>query len=84
MCAINLRDRDGLYGRLDYVRCPVAWAHGTADQVYSVKNAELGVSKFTKSEDAKLTVVEGGQHFLSASHPEEVNELARSFISKWS
>jgi hypothetical protein len=52
--------------------------------VYSVKNAEIGVSKFTKSEDAKLTVIEGGQHFLSASRPEEVNELARSFIKKWS
>jgi len=84
MCAINLRDRDGLYGRLDYVRCPVAWAHGTADQVYSVKNAELGVSKFTESEDAKLTVIEGGQHFLSASNPTEVNELVQSFINKWS
>ena len=37
---INLRDRDGLHGRLDGVRCPVLWMHGTADPVYSVANAE--------------------------------------------
>ncbi|WP_328609314.1 alpha/beta hydrolase [Amycolatopsis sp. NBC_00345] len=29
---VNLRDRDGLHGRLDDVRCPVLWLHGTADQ----------------------------------------------------
>ena len=38
--SINLRDRDGLHGRLDGVRCPVLRMHGTADPVYSVVNAE--------------------------------------------
>ena len=38
--SINLRDRDGLHGRLDSVRCPVLCMHGTADPVYSVANAE--------------------------------------------
>jgi pimeloyl-ACP methyl ester carboxylesterase len=38
--SINLRDRDGLHGRLDSVRCPVLRMHGTADPVYSVANAE--------------------------------------------
>ena len=84
MCAINLRDRDGLYGRLDYITCPVLWAHGTADQVYSIANAELGISKFSKSKEATLSIIEGGQHFLSASHPKEVNDLTRTFIEKWS
>ena len=27
MAAINLRDRDGLHGRLSDVRCPVMWLH---------------------------------------------------------
>jgi len=27
MAAINLRDRDGLHGRLADVRCPVMWLH---------------------------------------------------------
>jgi len=27
MAAINLRDRDGLHGRLSDVRCPVLWLH---------------------------------------------------------
>lgn len=27
MAAINLRDRDGLHGRLGDVRCPVLWLH---------------------------------------------------------
>ena len=27
MCAVNLRDRDGLHGRLVDVRCPVLWMH---------------------------------------------------------
>jgi pimeloyl-ACP methyl ester carboxylesterase len=38
--SINLRDRDGLHGRLDGVRCPVMRMHGTEDPVYSVANAE--------------------------------------------
>ena len=29
MAAINLRERDGLHGRLFDVRCPVMWLHGT-------------------------------------------------------
>lgn len=80
MCAINLRDRDGLYGRLDYVTCPVLWIHGTADEVYSVANAEAGIKKFVNSKDASLSVVEGGAHFLSASHPQEVNQQTVAFI----
>ena len=83
MCAINLRDRDGLYGRLDYVTCPVLWIHGTADKVYSIANAKNGIARFTKSKDAQLKIVEGGNHFLSATNPKEVNEQSLAFISKW-
>lgn len=81
MCAINLRERDGLHGRLDGIRCPVLWMQGTADQVYSVANAEEEIRMFVNA-PAELRVVEGGQHFLSASHPAEVNAAAAEFIRK--
>lgn len=80
---INLRDRDGLFARLDGVRCPVLWLHGTADAVYSVANAEDGIARFTGSPAAELRVVEGGQHFLSASDPAEVNAAVVEFVGRW-
>lgn len=83
MCSINLRDRDGLHGRLGDVRCPVHWMQGTEDSVYSVKNAQHEIKMFTNSPDAKVQVVDGGQHFLSASQPKEVNAAAVEFINKW-
>ena len=83
MCTINLRDRDGLHGRLDSVTCPVLWLHGTEDRVYSVANAQDGISRFVNAADAELRVVQGGQHFLSSSNPEEVNTAAIEFMTRW-
>lgn len=83
ICAINLRDRDSLNARLDSVMCPVLWMHGTNDQVYSVANAEDGIGRFTRSADPQLKIVEGGEHFLSASHPQHVNPATAEFIRKW-
>ena len=80
---INLRDRDGLHGRLDSVRCPVLWMQGTADQVYSVPNAEDEIRRFVNAADTELRVVDGGQHFLSASNPDDVNTAAVEFINRW-
>jgi pimeloyl-ACP methyl ester carboxylesterase len=80
---INLSDRDGLHSRLDSVRCPVLWMHGTADRVYSVANAQEEIKLFVNSADAELRVVEGGQHFLSASDPEDVNTATIEFINRW-
>mgnify|MGYP003673690462 CR=1 FL=1 len=82
-CAINLRDRDGLHARLNGIICPVLWIHGTADSVYSVANAEDGIARFTNAREASLKVIDGGQHFLSASDPDEVNAAAVEFIGKW-
>jgi pimeloyl-ACP methyl ester carboxylesterase len=81
--SINLRDRDGLHGRLDSVRCPVLWMHGTADPVYSVRNAEDEIRRFVNAVDAELRVVEGGQHFLSATNPDDVNPATVEFINRW-
>lgn len=80
---INLRDRDGLHARLDSVRCPVLRMHGTEDPVYSVVNAEDEMKLFVNSPDAELRVVEGGRHFLSASHPDDVNPATAEFINRW-
>ena len=83
LSSINLRDRDGLHGRLDSVRCPVLWMHGTADRVYSVANAEDEIKLFVNSAGAELRVVDGGQHFLSATHPDDVNAATVEFINRW-
>lgn len=84
VCSINLRDRDGLHARLGSVTCPVLWLQGTADQVYSVANAEEEITLFTGSSHAELRVIDGGQHFMSASHPGVVNAAAVEFIERWS
>ena len=83
LATINLSDRDGLHNRLDRVRCPVLWMHGTEDPVYSVANAEDEIRLFVNSADAELRVVEGGRHFLSASHPDDVNAATVEFINRW-
>ncbi|KAE8828361.1 hypothetical protein HRS9139_07580 [Pyrenophora teres f. teres] len=83
MAAINLRDRDGLHLRLEDVRCPVLWLHGTDDAVYSVANAKEEIQLFTNSPGARLEVIQDGQHFLSASNPNEVNEHVVAFVKKY-
>lgn len=83
MAAVNLSERDGLHGRLVYVKCPVLWLHGTSDAVYSVANAEEEIRMFVSSPDAKLEVIEGGQHFLSFSHPKEVDRALLKFVGTY-
>lgn len=81
---INLRDRDGLHSRLFEVRCPVLWMHGTKDAAYSVANAQEEIKMFVNSPDARLVVVDEGQHYLSASHPEVVDPAVIEFVQKYS
>lgn len=52
--------------------------------VYSVANAKEEISMFTRSMDVKLQIVEGGQHFLSASKPDKVNDAVLVFIKQHS
>jgi pimeloyl-ACP methyl ester carboxylesterase len=80
--AINLRERDGLHGRLTNVKCPVLWLHGNKDVVYSVANAKEEIKLFESAADAKLVVVEGGHHFLSYTHPKEVDAAILEFVGK--
>lgn len=81
---INLRDRDGLHNRLVDVRCPVLWMHGTADPIYSIANAKEEVQMFTGTDAKDLVIVEGGQHYLSASHADEVDSQVLQFVRRWS
>ena len=84
MCAINMRDRDGLHSRLVDVKCPVLWMQGTADKVFSVKLAQEEIGLFSNATATELIVVDGGQHFLSASHPEKVGTAMQRFVTKYS
>jgi len=83
-CAVNLRDRDGLHGRLVNIKCPVLWLHGDADVVYSPANAKEEIKMFEGSPDAQVVVVPGGHHFLSWTHPEQVDGLVYEFVMKYS
>jgi hypothetical protein len=51
--------------------------------VYSVANAKEEIALFKKSSDARLEIIEGGQHFLSASNPKEVADYVVEFIQKY-
>lgn len=83
MCTINLRDRDGLRGRVDQVECPILWLHGTEDVVYSVAHAEAETVLFPKSRSVEFKAIDGGHHFLSATNPREVNDYTLAFVERW-
>jgi pimeloyl-ACP methyl ester carboxylesterase len=46
-----------------------------------VANAAEEIQMFTGSPDAQLMIVDGGAHFLSASHPKEVNAAVLEFVN---
>lgn len=51
--------------------------------MYSIANAQEEIKLFVNSPDAQLVTVEGGAHFLSASHPKEVDEALIKFVTKY-
>lgn len=56
---------------------------GTDDAVYTVANAQEEIKLFTGSPDARLQVIQGGKHFLSASNPEEVFGSVVEFVERY-
>ncbi|KAJ5887035.1 uncharacterized protein N7473_009709 [Penicillium subrubescens] len=82
MAAINLGERGALHFRLSDIQCPVLWLHGTKDAVYTIANAREEIQLFTRSPSATLVPVEGGAHFLNASHPREVNAALLDFVNQ--
>ncbi|KAK7967201.1 uncharacterized protein PG986_001478 [Apiospora aurea] len=83
MATIALVERDGLLFRLPYVKCPVHWLHGTEDPVYSPEIPKKQIKLFTGSKEAKLDLLEGGAHFLNATHPKEMVEAILQMASKY-
>ena len=65
------------------ITCTDTTHQGTKDVVYSVPNAQEEIKLFTSSPDARLEIIEGGQHFLSASNPKEVAEHVIAFVGKY-
>ena len=51
--------------------------------MYSIANAEEEIRMFVNAPEARLVKVQDGQHFLSASHPEEVDGALIEFVTKW-
>lgn len=83
MCALNLRDRDGLHGRLFDIQCPVLRMHGTEDAIYSVRNAEAEMKLLVNAAKASLLVVEGGSHYLNYTHADQVNRAVVDFLKQY-
>jgi len=81
--SVNLRERDGLHGRLINVKCPVLWLQGDKDVVYSVENAKEEIKMFENSPDARLVVVKDGHHFLSWTNQTEVDNAVLEFVVKY-
>ena len=52
--------------------------------VYSAANAKEEIKLFINSSDARLEIIEGGHHFLSASKPTEVDKAIIAFLKKYS
>ncbi|PYH35276.1 alpha/beta fold hydrolase [Aspergillus neoniger CBS 115656] len=83
MCVLNLRDRDGLHGRLFDIQCPVLRIYGTKNAIYSVRNAEDEMKLLPNSPDSKLLVVEGGAHYLNYRHHHEVDAALIDFLGQY-
>lgn len=71
-----------IYTTTANIEC-VSDIQGTDDVVYTVANAEQEIKLFTNSPSAELVVVKGGAHFLSASHPKDVDNALISFLGKY-
>ncbi|KAL2128987.1 hypothetical protein VTI74DRAFT_8375 [Chaetomium olivicolor] len=83
MALACLLDRDGLLRRIRDVKCPVYWLQGTDDTPFGLTVPAQHIKLFTGSKDVTLTVVEGGGHYLNATHPKEVGATLLEMIHKY-
>lgn len=56
---------------------------GTEDAPYGVTVQPEQIKLFRSSKEAKLTIVQGGAHYLNATSPTEVNEVLLELVSKY-
>ncbi|MEU8638897.1 alpha/beta hydrolase [Amycolatopsis sp. NPDC048633] len=73
-----LVDRDSVLSRAGEIACPALVLHGSADLAYPVERAAELVAVLPAAEP--LVVVDGGAHFLSYTHPDEVNPALTKFL----
>ncbi|CRG88294.1 hypothetical protein PISL3812_05323 [Talaromyces islandicus] len=78
MASINLLSRDGLLLRLQDIKCP-----GTEDAPFGTNLPAEQIKLFASSKEAKLTIVQGGGHYLNVTSPMEVNESILDIVSKY-
>ncbi|KAK3990695.1 Alpha/Beta hydrolase protein [Cladorrhinum sp. PSN332] len=83
MALICLLERDGLLLRLGDVKCPVYWLQGSHDPVFGTKLAQEQVKLFKSSPEARLTLVEGGSHYLNATKPKAVEDALFEMVEKY-
>lgn len=72
--------RDDLLPRLAEISTPTLVLHGTADLAYPVERAAEIVRGVPAAEP--LVTVDNGAHFLSFTHPDDVNPHLRAFLAK--
>lgn len=56
---------------------------GTDDTPFGTTVATEQISRFTRSREARLQMVEGGCHYLNATHPEPVNRAMLDMVRKY-
>ncbi|EAW12077.1 alpha/beta fold hydrolase [Aspergillus clavatus NRRL 1] len=83
MAVACLLSRDGLLMRLGDIKCPVYWLQGTEDTPFGQTVPAEQIQLFTSSIEAKLTMVEGGAHYLNATNPREVNAALLELVNKY-
>lgn len=71
--------RDDIVDRLGEIDAPVLVLHGDADAAYPPEKAEQ-IAEHLPS--ASLTIVPGGAHFLSLTHPNPVNASLAAFLAQ--
>ncbi|KAF1931222.1 putative alpha/beta hydrolase [Didymella exigua CBS 183.55] len=83
MAVLCLMLRDSVTLRLGDVTCPVYWLQGAEDVVYGCQVQHEQIELFAASKEKKLSIVEGGAHYLSATNPKEVNEAVLEMVRKY-
>lgn len=83
MAVVCLMSRDSLVVRLGDITCPVYWLQGTEDVVFGCKVQSEQIELFTASREKKLSLVEGGAHYLNATNPKEINEAVLEMVKKY-
>lgn len=83
MALLCLLTRDSLCLRLADVKCPVYWLQGSEDTPYGCEVQKEQIELFRGSKERRLSVVEGGAHYLNATNAEEVNEAVLEMVRKY-